>query len=60
MNTKGVFFGAQVATEAMRENGGGTVIPMSSSGGIRGTGLLVSYCTSSAQSDCSPTRSRTA
>ncbi|AJF25890.1 SDR family oxidoreductase [Haloarcula sp. KBTZ06] len=46
VNTKGVFFGAQVATEAMRENGGGTVINMSSSGGIRGTGLLVNYCTS--------------
>ena len=46
VNTKGVFFGAQVAAEAMRESGGGTVINMSSSGGIRGTGLLVNYCTS--------------
>jgi len=46
VNAKGVFFGAQAAAERMRENGGGSIVNMSSSAGIRGTGLLVNYCAS--------------
>jgi NAD(P)-dependent dehydrogenase (short-subunit alcohol dehydrogenase family) len=46
INVKGVFFGTQVAAERMQENGGGSIINLSSVAGLEGTGEYVSYCTS--------------
>lgn len=46
VNTKGTFFGAQAAALHLLENGGGSIINMSSAAGIVGTGELVTYCTS--------------
>ncbi|MFT4881279.1 MAG: NAD(P)-dependent dehydrogenase (short-subunit alcohol dehydrogenase family) [Natronomonas sp.] len=46
INVKGVFFGTQVAAKRMLENGGGSVINLSSVAGLTGTGGHVSYCTS--------------
>src|SRR3954462_10681826 len=47
VNVRGVFFGAQVAANAMRARGrGGVIINMSSVGGIKGGGALVAYCSS--------------
>jgi NAD(P)-dependent dehydrogenase (short-subunit alcohol dehydrogenase family) len=45
VNVKGVYFGCQVAAKAMRGRGG-CIINMSSVGGIRGGGNLVTYCSS--------------
>ncbi|MFB6130968.1 MAG: SDR family oxidoreductase [Salinigranum sp.] len=44
VNVKGTFFGAQVAGERMRENGGGKIVNMSSTSGIRGVGNFAVYC----------------
>lgn len=47
INLKGVFFGSQAAVEVMREqDGGGSIINMSSIGGIRGLENSSLYCTS--------------
>jgi len=46
VNVKGVFFGAQQAAKAMIDNGGGTIINMSSAAGYIGTENFVTYCTS--------------
>lgn len=46
VNVKGTFFGAQVAGARMRETGGGRIINMSSTSGIRGVGNWVTYCAS--------------
>ncbi|MFC6824217.1 SDR family oxidoreductase [Halopelagius fulvigenes] len=46
VNVKGTFFGAQAAAKRMLEDGGGTIVNMSSAGGIVGTGDLVAYCAS--------------
>ncbi|CCQ32187.1 FabG protein [Halorhabdus tiamatea SARL4B] len=46
INVKGTYFGAQVAIEAMVENGGGSLINLSSVAGLEGSGDFVSYCTS--------------
>lgn len=47
INLKGVFFGSQVAVEVMREQEeGGSIINMSSIGGIRGLKNSSLYCTS--------------
>jgi NAD(P)-dependent dehydrogenase (short-subunit alcohol dehydrogenase family) len=47
INLKGVYFGCQVAIEAMRaQEDGGTIVNMSSIGGIRGLENSSLYCTS--------------
>ncbi|MDS0294934.1 SDR family NAD(P)-dependent oxidoreductase [Halogeometricum luteum] len=47
INLKGVFFGSQAAVEAMRDqDDGGSIINMSSIGGIRGLENSSLYCTS--------------
>lgn len=46
VNVKGVFFGAQAAARVMKERGGGSIINVSSVGGIRGSGSWPAYCTS--------------
>jgi len=47
INLKGVYFGCQVAIEAMRaQESGGTIVNMSSIGGIRGLENSSLYCTS--------------
>jgi len=52
INVKGVFFGAQAAARRMVErgeggdNGGGSIINMSSVAGLLGSGEYVTYCTS--------------
>ena len=47
INIKGVYFGAQVAANAMRAKGTkGVIINMSSVGGIRGGKSLIAYCAS--------------
>lgn len=46
INVKGAFFGTQVAAERMQDNGGGSIINLSSVAGLTGTGEHVSYCTS--------------
>ncbi|ELZ32501.1 short-chain dehydrogenase/reductase SDR [Halogeometricum pallidum JCM 14848] len=47
INLKGVFFGSQAAIEAMRDqDDGGSIINMSSIGGIRGLENSSLYCTS--------------
>lgn len=43
VNVKGVFFGSQVAAEAMLESGGGSIVNMSSMGAIRADGAYPSY-----------------
>ncbi|RDI72025.1 SDR family oxidoreductase [Halopelagius longus] len=46
VNLKGAFFGAQVAAERMVENGGGTIINISSVEGLQGAGGTTPYSTS--------------
>ena len=47
INVKGVFFGSQLATEQMREQGrGGSIINLSSVAGLEGSAENVTYCTS--------------
>jgi NAD(P)-dependent dehydrogenase (short-subunit alcohol dehydrogenase family) len=46
VNVKGVFFGAQAAARVMRERGGGSIINLSSVGGIRGSAAFVTYSAS--------------
>jgi NAD(P)-dependent dehydrogenase (short-subunit alcohol dehydrogenase family) len=46
INVKGTFFGAQVAIDHMLENGGGSVINLSSVAGLTGSDNFVTYCTS--------------
>ncbi len=46
VNVKGMFFGTQSAAERMVENGGGSIINVSSIAGILGNGGYVTYCTS--------------
>lgn len=46
VNVKGVFFGAQAAAKKMQENGGGSIINMSSVAGIRGSATFSTYNTS--------------
>ena len=46
VNVKGVFFGAQAAAREMVDNGGGTIINMSSAAGYSGAGGFPTYCTS--------------
>ncbi|WP_255197693.1 SDR family NAD(P)-dependent oxidoreductase [Halorarius litoreus] len=47
INLKGVYFGSQVAIEAMRaQDAGGVIVNMSSIGGIRGLENSSLYCTS--------------
>lgn len=46
VNVKGTFFGAQAAARKMLGGDGGTIVNMSSAGGIVGTGELVAYCAS--------------
>ncbi|WP_224270439.1 SDR family oxidoreductase [Haloprofundus salinisoli] len=44
VNVKGVFFGTQAAAARMRENGGGSIINLSSVAGLEGSGDYVTYC----------------
>jgi NAD(P)-dependent dehydrogenase (short-subunit alcohol dehydrogenase family) len=47
INTKGVFFGSQIAAKKMIENGSkGSIINISSIAGIRGTGSMIVYSAS--------------
>lgn len=46
VNVKGVFMGCKVAARRMAENGGGSIINLSSVGGIHGSPGVVSYSTS--------------
>ncbi|MFC7115786.1 SDR family oxidoreductase [Natronoarchaeum sp. GCM10025703] len=46
INVKGVFFGSQVAAERMVENGGGSIINLSSVAGLEGSADFITYCTS--------------
>lgn len=46
VNVKGVYFGAQLAARKMLEGDGGTIINMSSVGGLKGTAGYATYCTS--------------
>jgi len=46
INVKGTFFGAQVAVERMVEDGGGSLINLSSVAGLEGSGDFVTYCSS--------------
>lgn len=46
INTKGVFFGAQIAAKRMVDDGGGTIINLSSEAGIVGVGGFIPYCAS--------------
>lgn len=46
VNVEGTFFGSQVAARRMTDDGGGTIINLSSVAGLSGTGDYVSYCTS--------------
>lgn len=48
INVKGVFFGAQAAAKAMLDNGGGTMINMSSAGAYRAMADISTYCASKA------------
>jgi len=48
INVKGVFFGAQAAATAMLDNGGGTMINMSSAGAYRAMADISTYCASKA------------
>jgi NAD(P)-dependent dehydrogenase (short-subunit alcohol dehydrogenase family) len=45
INVKGVFFGCQAAARVMRDRGG-SIVNLSSVGGIRGSGMFPTYCTS--------------
>lgn len=45
VNVKGCFFAAQTAAKRMKSAGGGSIINLSSVGGLRG-GATVAYCTS--------------
>jgi NAD(P)-dependent dehydrogenase (short-subunit alcohol dehydrogenase family) len=45
VNVKGVFFGCQVAAKAMRGRGG-SIVNLSSIGGIKGAGAFPTYCSS--------------
>jgi NAD(P)-dependent dehydrogenase (short-subunit alcohol dehydrogenase family) len=46
INVKGTFFGAQAAGARMVENGGGSIINLSSVAGLQGSADNVTYCTS--------------
>jgi NAD(P)-dependent dehydrogenase (short-subunit alcohol dehydrogenase family) len=46
INVKGTFFGAQAAGARMVENGGGSIINLSSVAGLHGSADNVTYCTS--------------
>jgi NAD(P)-dependent dehydrogenase (short-subunit alcohol dehydrogenase family) len=46
INVRGVYFGCQVAVEVMQSQGSGSIINMSSIGGIRGLENSSLYCTS--------------
>ncbi|WP_458189049.1 SDR family oxidoreductase [Haladaptatus sp. NG-WS-4] len=46
INLNGAFFGSQAAAIRMRENGGGSIVNVSSVAGIEGYGNLSPYCTS--------------
>ncbi|QDX41247.1 SDR family oxidoreductase [Salarchaeum sp. JOR-1] len=46
INVKGTFFGTQIAGERMVENGGGSIINISSVAGLNGSPDHVTYCTS--------------
>mgnify|MGYP006283381447 CR=1 FL=1 len=45
INVKGVYFGSQYAAQKMIENGGGSIINMSSVSGLEGSAGFVTYCT---------------
>ncbi|MCL9817698.1 SDR family oxidoreductase [Natronocalculus amylovorans] len=46
INVRGVFFGAQAAGKRLVENGGGSIINISSVAGLQGSADFVTYCTS--------------
>lgn len=46
INVKGVYFGTQVAATQMIEEGGGSIINLSSVAGMEGSADFVTYCTS--------------
>lgn len=46
VNVKGTFFGSQIAARKMRDDGGGAIVNMSSTSGLRGVGGWVTYCAS--------------
>jgi NAD(P)-dependent dehydrogenase (short-subunit alcohol dehydrogenase family) len=48
INVKGVFFGAQAAAKRLLDNGGGTIINMSSAGAYRAMADISTYCASKA------------
>jgi 3(or 17)beta-hydroxysteroid dehydrogenase len=44
VNVEGVFLGCKTAIPAMRESGGGSIVNLSSTAGLRGVGKLAAYC----------------
>ena len=46
VNVRGVYYGARAAANRMTENGGGSIVNLSSVAGLLGSGDFVSYCTS--------------
>jgi NAD(P)-dependent dehydrogenase (short-subunit alcohol dehydrogenase family) len=44
VNVKGVYFGAQAAAKRMTEADGGSIINLSSTAGLQGSGEFVTYC----------------
>ncbi len=44
VNVEGVFLGCKNAIPAMRQSGGGSIINLSSTAGLRGVGKLTAYC----------------
>lgn len=53
VNVKGVFFGAQAAAKRMlAADRTGSIVNLSSIGGLRGSGDFVTYCTSKGRFDC--------
>jgi NADP-dependent 3-hydroxy acid dehydrogenase YdfG len=58
VNLDGVFLSVKYAVPAMRRAGGGSIIIMSSTAGLRGSAGLAGYCATKGGCGCSPKQSR--